>query len=438
MEELSKALENKALIVIITRSGDDPGIRVIARDTININSGKLITDHHDGDVEMTINRGLIQQLALEGKISQAMSVNLIATIEDSKYLNKNEPALNGDASHLLDTMNEIRHLLALENPFDHDFSLSKIPADFSNRIDTAKCFGIVKILTDRFRYIPELLQSSELVPLPREGPQRYLIRSSMALKDMGEMGLSYAFTLASGLTLKEAYEEYLDDMEAAQKVLLAYWAYANDIGHFQYFAPITDIMSVAKGVDRKTSWSSAEKRKFWRLSKRLENTNLTFKCKTGNEWIDAKIPLLNLSITASSSRDQEIRDGYPDKVTPQVLNSALEKTIRNVTEISKGTLLLRPEDTSLAMYPQSRASQRRNDTSTKIDEKYAVELAGLAGTYKSNPRVARKRLKEKLTKMEAAESISKWEETKDGHYILHFRDSRKKVKENTQVDASLT
>ena len=127
-------------------------------------------------------------------------------------------------------------------------------------------------------------------------------------------------------------------------------------------------------------------------------------------------------------QNQEIKNGYPDKVIPRVLNPILKKTAYYVTEISKGTLLLRPEDILLALYPQARASQRRKDNFTKIDEVYAMELAGLSGTYKSNPRMARKKLKEKLNKMQEANSISGWEKSENGGYVLlNYRKAHKRT-----------
>ena len=48
-----------------------------------------------------------------------------------------------------------------------------------------------------------------------------MIRSSMKLKNIGEIGLSYAFTLAPDQTLEAAFIKYNDDMQDALKVLLA-------------------------------------------------------------------------------------------------------------------------------------------------------------------------------------------------------------------------
>lgn len=82
----------------------------------------------------------------------------------------------------------------------------------------------------------------------------------------------------------------------------------------------------------------------------------------------------------------------------------------------------------LAIYPQARAKQREKAQFTNIDEKYAIQLAGLSATYKSNPRMARKKLKEKLDKIQAANAISGWESTEDGSFILHFRKPEKQSK----------
>jgi hypothetical protein len=228
-------------------------------------------------------------------------------------------------------------------------------------------------------------------------------------------------------------------MTDAIKVYLAYWAFANLMGNFQFLAPITDIMSVAKNVNRESSWSSTEKKRFWDLSKLLENTKLTFKYKLNDEWIDVKIPMLDLSVTASQHKDQELKNGYPDKVIPRVLNPLLKEAAYLVTEISKGTLSLRPEDILLGLFAQSRAAQRKTSEKqyTTIDEEFAMKLAGLSGTYKSNPRMARKKFKEKLNKITAANSISGYEIKEDGAIRLDYRkspikNSKKTTKKNNK------
>jgi hypothetical protein len=185
-------------------------------------------------------------------------------------------------------------------------------------------------------------------------------------------------------------------------------------------------MSVAKNTKRGSRWSSSEKKRFWELSKLLENTKLTFKCKINDEWIDVKTPLLDLSITASSNKDQEIKNGYPDKVIPRVLNPVLKQAAYYITEISKGTLSLRPEDILLALYPQIRASQRRKETYTTINEEYAIQLAGLAGTYQSNPRKAKKDLEGKLQRMKKVRAISGFEKNDNGYLLLHYREQKNK------------
>lgn len=65
-----------------------------------------------------------------------------------------------------------------------------------------------------------------------------------------------------------------------------------------------------------------------------------------------------------------------------------------------------------------------------------MQLAGLTGTYKSNPRMARKKLREKLNKMQEAGSISKWEKTEDGYILMHYRKQGKKTKKTTKNNIS--
>ena len=444
MEE--SLLKDKNLMVLLKYDNKEPEITVIAREqSIKPKNGTYLTDIQENDRAITINKSTVQQLTIEGQIPPDISTHLLAFFENhektvnlSNQLNNStnledkelyqkqlEKTLMPNPQDISDQLAAMRHLLEIKNFLESEH---KIPHEFYKNIDKEKCFGMLKVLTDRLKYIPELLQQSDLLELAKGSAYSHRVQSTMKLKDIGEIGLSYSFTPRSSDTLIDEFNKYVDDMNDAIKVLLAYWAYATAMGNFQYLAPITEIMSVAKNINRQSRWSVTEKQRFWELSKLLENTMLTFKYKIGQEWIDVKTRLLDLSITSSYSKDQETKKGYVDKVMPIVLNSVLKKTAYLVTEISKGTLLLRPEDILLALYPQSRASQRSTSTSTRIDENYAMELAGLKGTYESNSRMARKKLKEKLNKITAADSIAGWEKVDDGYLILHFRQPKVKNK----------
>lgn len=408
---MKEKINNRNLIVASKKSNKKTEVNIASDETISLSEN------------------MIKKLLLEEKIPQDIGTHLLTIFEDQKKINELQNQLDNVSSSTNKDPNQLatlQHLLTIKNCLDQYLISSKIPQEFYKNIDTEKCFGIVQVLTDRLRYIPELLEKLELVALKNEGTARYMIRASIKLKDIGEIGLSYAFTLPANQNIKEAFLKYHNDMKDALKVYLAYWDCANRMGNFQYLAPITEIMATAQKETRKDSWSSSEKKRFWELSKLLENTKITFKCKVDREWIDVKTPLLDLSVTASTNKDQELKKGYPDKVMPLVLNPSLKNTTYRVTEFSKGTLLLRPEDIPLAFYSQARAAQRLGSNSTKIDEEYAMKLAGLSKTYKSNPRMARKKLREKLEKLKVANAISDWEKEADSDLILLYRASQKK------------
>jgi len=448
MKNASNKLKNKHLIVKLITTGEEANVTAIARDpSTKIKNNAMLSDPHSGDLVTTFTRGSVSQLSYDGKIPKELASELIAIFDDhdqvvqlsqqQRKIREQEKAIAcmAQLERLLQKdpssqLNAIRYLLSMQESYNTNFSFSEIPATFFKQIDTERCFGVVKVLADRLKYIPELLDQSEVVALTKEGPNRYMIRSSKRLKEGNEIQLNYSFTLSKGHDLTAVFKKYLSDMREALKTLLAYWACANEMKSFKYFAPITTIMSVMKPESRKSSWSSSEKRRFWELSKLLEDTKLIFKFKVpnANEWIDFKAPFLDLSITASSSKNQEIKNGYPDKVIPQVLNPILKDTAYHATEISKGTLLLRPEDIILALYPQIRSSQNRKANSTELDESYTMSLAGLSNTYKSNPRMARKKLNEKIERIEKANSIAEGKIEKNGKTRLTFRRQKSKSK----------
>lgn len=445
MEESSNPLQNRHLFMTMKRSSPME-VTAIARDPqCTIKQGTYLTDQQAGDLTTTFNKESVEQLTTKGTISPEVGTALLSIFEDQEkrldlmklvqesedspdkesYLKRLESDLQKDPRLQL---NAVRHLLAVQT-----MSSSKIPDELYYGIDQENCFFIAKVLTDRLRYIPELLKKSEVFTLPHEGNSRYLIRSSKELtKDIGEIGLSHAFTLPPGQTIEDYFNQYIDDMQAAIKFLLAYWAVATAMGNYQYLTPITTIIAVTTSKDRKSSISIKEKKRFWALSKLLGSTQFVFKCKIGDEYINFNRPLLDLSITASFSKDQEISKGYPDKVMPCVLSPELKEAALRVTEISKGTLLLNKENIFFALYPQARASQISKNTFTEIDEKFAMEQAGLSRTYKSNPRMARKILKEKLKAIEEANAISGFEVSKKGTIKMNFRQTKADAKKQAK------
>ncbi|HEV2916723.1 MAG TPA: hypothetical protein VGW78_03170 [Candidatus Babeliales bacterium] len=218
---MEEALNNYDLIISLQYVGTEPQVIAIARipkePFYNMEDGKHITDIQEGDKVVTFNKNSIDQLTIEGKIPQNVSDYLTAIFEDQNHLLRLSDNLNNsdnidDANsykQLLekvlqrDKSNQlvaIRYLLSKKDYLEPDFNSSKIPDAFYKHIDKGRCFGVIKILTDRLRYIPELLQKLVLIDLQNTG--RYMICSSMQLKDIGEIGLSYAFTLGTDQVLE--------------------------------------------------------------------------------------------------------------------------------------------------------------------------------------------------------------------------------------------
>jgi hypothetical protein len=282
---------------------------------------------------------------------------------------------------------------------------------------------------DRLNYFQELLHNAELTT-PQDGSSIYKITSTYPNESehgVGPIGLEHTLLYNKNAeSVEDVFCKYLEDMEDAFKIFLGYWALANTKEAFCYEADLTDIMAMVSTTERKSYFTVKEKVRFWALSQLLEKTNLTLSFKHGKQWITIRHPLLNLSITTSNKKNQEKLDGYPNKVVARVLNpDDFQERANLATAISKGTLKLPTSDIMLALTVQTRASQRRNETTSHYDEKYLISKAGLQKTQISNPRMARKRLAEKLNRIEAADGIDGWQKTTGGQYSIKQRNAKK-------------
>ena len=162
MEKLSQEFADRDLIVTLRNFDKDTEVTVIARDPLqNLKEGLYLSDVQEGDLQLTFNEALVEQLTSEGKISQEISTTLLTIFKDHKeveslskkleesanatekelYKKQFEAAFRRDPSNKLDAM---RHLLKIRTTSELDFSSSKIPHEFYKNIDPEKCFGMVK------------------------------------------------------------------------------------------------------------------------------------------------------------------------------------------------------------------------------------------------------------------------------------------------------
>ena len=297
---------------------------------------------------------------------------------------------------------------------------------FKKHVDHKNAIGFVKLFSDRVIYFRELSEKAQLVKT-KDGAFIIIAELAGVQKNIGTIGLEHDLQTKDPIEAKKYLDYYIECMKGdALKVLLAYWAQANDETSFNYFSSLTSI--VKHNIENNRKPSSKEKTRFWSLSKMLINTKLTFDFKLENQYIKTIQPLLMVDITTSKNRNQEISKGYPDKVNVTVLDPDIfKKAATLATEISRGTLKLRGEDIMLALNIETRTAQTRSKTDLlQYREEQLMELAGLIKTYNANPRVARQRLRAKLNNIAQANSIDTFQENK-GNYAIKKRQSKKDI-----------
>lgn len=374
------------------------------------------TPTKQADAFATFNKQAVIDWIAEGKIDPTIGKTIIDAFDDD--------AKNGKKSKQADSM---RHLRGLKNLLGID-SNDEGYYLFKKNVDHEQAFGVTKALMDRLNYLPDLLDNSYLI-YPKAGSSLHIISSNLSEKSdsgVGAIGLEYTLHMQDA-TPEEAFKNYITEMQTnALMVFLAYWAYANKEGAFHYEADITDIMSLMAGVSRDSFFATKEKRRFWYLSQLLERTYLTITVKHKNKWRKIKHPLLSFVSTESDKEKQEAIDGHPNKVTVRVLDpDKFKETANLATEVSKKTITgLRSEDIMLALSLQIRASQRRDAQELSYDEKYLMERARLQKTQSTNPRVARKRLGEKLDRVKNADGIDSWKKADQGKYSIKTKNRR--------------
>jgi len=289
----------------------------------------------------------------------------------------------------------------------------------SKHVDPQSSFAVPRVLMDRIKYLPELLNKSTL----RKSGNTYKVISNITMPILGKIGLEYTLKIGEKYKTPEtAYREYIEDMLGdALKVFCAYWDCAYEDGlYMPELTSLTDIMDRTVETTRKSWFSGQEKKRFWRLSEVLKDTSLTITFAiNGNEYT-VKHPMLNVPITVSKTREQEIKRGYPDKVGYGVLDPEKFKEKANLaTEISKGTIRLHPQDILIAITLQVRASQTHKKDGSIYDKAYLKDIGRLQKTDAKNSREANKKLKSKLIRIQKAGAIGEFFEQSEDKILIN-------------------
>lgn len=415
--------EEREIFAVMKASENGHEMRVTARESRQDETSvmDIARKEEPGDVSITFNRNTVLRLLKEESLDPKIGATLIKMFDDQEQLSAylksekcNISAIDQD-SMLLNliqkdkeeapkALSAMRHLIAIRDLIQEQSKIDQIL--FKKNVNQQKSFGAPSVIADRLPYLNPLLAIANL-HVPNDATGKYVVIATLTEKNLGTIGLEHTLQLSNHKTPNDNFLSFIEDMRGdALKVFLSYWAYANTVGSFKFYGKLTDIMSATLDDTRKSTFSTTEKQRFWTLSKLLESTKFTIMFKLNNEWITVKHHMLDFSITTSDTKNQETSNGYPTKVQVRVLNPEdFQERATLATEISKGTLKLKPEDIMLALTIQVRASQRRNFESSSYDEEYLIEQAGLQKTYKSNPRMARKRLRDKLERLKNADAL---------------------------------
>ncbi len=422
-QTVHKTKQHSSQLLFFGEFGDNE-ITIAARDATDFGKKNFdLSIHQLGDLKAKITKKKIADLLNKGELGPEEGRQLKAWLEHSQKIReiqhnenlseqeKNEQISNEikkDTDNLSMRTDAIRNFISLT--YDHPEE-DKMPKKFKAGIDK-ESFGTPKHIMDRIPYLPRLLGDSEL---KRFKDGSYKVLSSISAGSMGTIGLEYTVPYIDDKTPEEIHERYKQIMcEDALKAFLACWDYATHKGFFNFLANVTDIMGMSCDSERESYFSVKEKKHFWEMLRLLEATKLTITLPYKGKWITVNHQMLGITITGAAQKNQELEVGYLDRVHYRVLSpDAFQETAKWATElatkISKGTVKMAVEDICFALNLQIRAAQRKSYSGSQpTDEKHLAQLAGIEKTFKSNARVGRKRIEEKLDRSKEAGAIADW------------------------------
>lgn len=294
---------------------------------------------------------------------------------------------------------------------------------FKNYIDHKTDFAMTKPVADKLAHLPSLLCTSSFEPLYEN---MWKLSAKITGKNSEEpvVELEYTFLATSQGEAEQLAEHYKEALKrGGLKVLLAYWKMACNQGKFVYSAHLHEIMELTSSNKRTSYYNMEERKRFWALTRLLEGTKLSipFIQRNGSKRgkkIKAEHRLLEIL-----NRSVEEENGCPIEVKIRVIDQNIfENKSQLATAVANNILALDENDVMLGFSLEVRASQRRNHKGSTIDSNFIVDKGNLAATAKSNPRVAKKRGKEKLDRLKKAQvGIIEWQDTPNGEYNVEYK-----------------
>jgi hypothetical protein len=279
---------------------------------------------------------------------------------------------------------------------------TSIEEGFYKTIDSKEEFGISRFVADRVYHMPKLLKNIELKR--QKGTNTYILQSEQKDSSGSSIRLEHRLLASCPEEATKISEIVVKRLQGVQnKIWMAAWQLANQLERFSYTCELTKLMKLCY-PERVADFNSAEKIEFYEHLRGLENTKIIFKrkkpsrskSKLREEYIEYEIRLLEIhgKIVA--------HDSYPNEITLTILNSAAfqnEKTAFLGAAIKNKTLELHSDDLSLALWVQTRKSQRMNENFIKLERDSLYRLAGLQKTSETNRSHANKLLLVKLRRL---------------------------------------
>jgi hypothetical protein len=281
---------------------------------------------------------------------------------------------------------------------------TSIEEGFYKTIDSKEEFGISRFVADRVYHMPQLLKNIELKR--QRGTNTYILQSEQKDSSGSSIRLEHRILASCPEEATKISEIVVKRLQGVQnKIWMAAWQLANQLARFTYTCELTKLMKLCY-PERDAHFNSAEKIEFYEHLRGLENTKIIFKRKrkkssrsknkSKEEYIEYEIRLLEIHGKIAA------HDCYPNEITLTILNSAAfqeEKTAFLGTAIKNKTLELHSDDVSLALWVQTRKSQRMNENFIKLERDSLYRLAGLQKTSETNRSHANKLLLVKLRRL---------------------------------------
>ncbi len=267
-------------------------------------------------------------------------------------------------------------------------------------------FGISRIVADPLNQLPLMLRKISQPERIRENI--YALSWEHSGTGGGSIRLQHRYRASDNTEAVKLAEAFVKRMTGRQKkVFQACWAMANRKSRRTYDCSLTELMALAYPARSYRSYFSVRERvDFYQdlldLSQTVFYISKNGKGKRKKERESYVLPFITiLRITEDISMLKE-SEKYPNHLSLSVLHNPLynQDIMYSVgAAIKKKSLELRSDDVQLSEWIQIRKSQLLDKIYMTLERDFLINLAKLEKTNQSNPRMANKRLIEKLGRL---------------------------------------